>query len=389
MAGPLTDIRVLDLSRVLAGPWATQCLADLGADVIKVERPGGGDDTRAWGPPFFGDPEDRQSAYYMGTNRGKRSLALDITTPEGQDIVRKLVIKSDIFVENFKVGGLAKYGLDYPALKAINPGLIYCSITGFGQTGPYKDRPGYDLMIQGLGGLMSVTGSPDSIPGGGPLRAGVAVTDLFTGMYSTVGILAALHHRTKTGHGQHIDMSLLDTQVATLANQSMSYLVSGKSPERQGNSHPSIVPYQSFATKDGHMILAVGNDGQFARLCGVAGVPALASDKRFATNQARVQNRDALISTLVGIMEQKTTQNWVDTLAAANVPCGPINKIEDVFADAQVQDRGVRIEIKDAGGIMVPGVANPIRFSETKINYTQAPPRVGEHTDEILRELLD
>ena len=389
MAGPLKGIRVLDLSRVLAGPWATQCLADLGADVIKVERPKYGDDTRAWGPPFFGPPEDRQSAYYMGTNRGKRSLALDITSTEGQDIIRKLVIESDIFVENFKVGGLAKYGLDYASLKAINPGLIYCSITGFGQTGPYKNRPGYDLMIQGLGGLMSVTGNPDSTPGGGPLRAGVAVTDLFTGMYGTVGILAALYHRERTGKGQHIDMSLLDTQVATLANQSMSYLVSGKSPERQGNSHPSIVPYQSFATKDGHMILAVGNDSQFAGLCGVAGLTGLVEDTRFATNQARVENREALIAILEGVMAQKTTCDWVDLLSAANVPCGPINKIEDVFADEQVQSRGTKIEIADADGILVPGVANPIRFSDTKIEYSQAPPRVGEHTDEILQELLD
>ena len=389
MAGPLTGIRVLDLSRILAGPWSTQCLADLGAEVVKVEKPGAGDDTRTWGPPYYGASEDQLSAYFMSANRGKRSLALDITTSSGQDIVRRLVEKSDILVENFKVGGLNKYGLDYASLKVLNPGLIYCSITGFGHSGPYKDRPGYDLMIQGLGGMMSVTGAPDDEPGGGPMRAGVAVTDLFTGMYGTVGILAALYHRERTGEGQHIDMGLLDTQVAVLANQGMSYLVSGEAPKRQGNSHPSIVPYQSFATKDGHMILAVGNDGQFARFCAVAGVPKLADDERFVANQSRVQNRNALVDILKGLLKGKTTAQWIGLLAAANVPCGPINDIEGVYADEQVQARGIKKEIVDARGDMMPSVANPIHFSETKISYDRPPPRVGEHTDELLQEMLD
>jgi len=389
MAGPLDGIVVLDLSRILAGPWATQCLADLGANVIKIERLSEGDDTRAWGPPFFGDNDDQLSAYFMSANRGKRSLALDITTPEGQHVVRRLAGKSDILVENFKVDGLKKYGLDYASLKALNPGLIYCSITGFGQSGPYKNRPGYDLMIQGIGGMMSVTGEPDHMPGGGPLRAGVAVTDLFTGMYGSVGILAALYHREKTGEGQYIDMGLLDTQVAVLANQGMSYLVSGKSPERQGNSHPSIVPYQSFATKDGHMILAVGNDGQFDRFCRAAGLPELVSDERFSTNPARVKNRAALIDILAIAVRQKTTQEWTAILEAANVPGGPINSIEDVYADVQVQARGIQKTIEVPGGETVPVVANPIHFSETKTVYNRPPPRVGEHTDEVLQEMLD
>jgi len=388
MAGPLTGIRVLDLSRILAGPWATQCLADLGAEVVKIEKPEAGDDTRTWGPPYFGDKDDQLSAYFMSANRGKRSLALDITSPAGQDIVRRLAEKSDILVENFKVNGLKKYGLDYASLKAVNPGLIYCSITGFGQTGPYKDRPGYDLMIQGLGGLMSVTGNPDDEPGGGPMRAGVAVTDLFTGMYGTAGILAALYHRSVTGEGQHIDMGLLDTQVAVLANQGMSYLVSGKPPERQGNSHPSIVPYQSFATKDGHMILAVGNDGQFARFCGAADLRGLVEEPRFATNQARVKNRHALITVIADTLITKTTADWTNILEAANVPGGPINDIDAVYADEQVKARDIRKEITGARGDIMPTVANPIHFSETKISYDRPPPRVGEHTDELLQEML-
>jgi len=388
MAGPLSGICVLDLSRILAGPWASQCLADLGADVIKIERPDEGDDTRTWGPPFFGDKDDQLSAYFMSANRGKRSLALDITTPEGQDIVRRLAEKSDILIENFKVDGLKKYGLDYTSLKALNPGLIYCSITGFGHSGPYKHRPGYDLMIQGLGGMMSITGKPDDEPGGGPIRAGVAVTDLFTGMYSTVGITAALYHRSQTGEGQHIDMGLLDTQVAVLANQGMSYLVSGKSPERQGNSHPSIVPYQSFATKDGHMILAVGNDGQFARFCGVAGLSDLVADPRFSTNPARVNNREALIPILAVSIGEKTTSEWTEILAAANVPGGPINDIENVFADAQVKARGIQASIDLPNGGTMPMVANPIHFSDTEISYNRPPPKVGQHTAEVLQEML-
>jgi crotonobetainyl-CoA:carnitine CoA-transferase CaiB-like acyl-CoA transferase len=388
VAGPLKGLRVLDLSRILAGPWASQCLADLGAEVIKIERPEKGDDTRAWGPPFFGDREDKLAAYYLSANRGKLSVALDISSPEGQEIIRQLAAECDILVENFKVGGLKRYGLDYESLKAVNPGLIYCSITGFGQTGPYKDRPGYDLMIQAMGGLMSITGEPDNVPGGGPLRAGVAVTDLFTGLYSVIGILGALHHREKTGEGQHIDMALLDTQVAVLANQSLTYLVSGKAPERQGNSHPAIVPYQSFATKDGHMILAVGNDSQFKSFCSAAGIPALADDERFATNPARVANRTELVPIVEGVVKGKTTDEWVTVLEQANVPCGPINTIDRVFANEQVRARGVELSLKNAEGKPVPGVANPIRYSATPIAYEKAPPRVGEDTEAVLERLL-
>jgi len=388
MAGPLQGIRVLDLSRILAGPWATQCLADLGADVIKIERPEKGDDTRAWGPPFFGEGDDALAAYYMSANRGKRSVAIDIASPEGQETIRKIVAQSDVVVENFKVGALKRYGLDYDSLKAINPGLIYCSITGFGQTGPYKDRPGYDLMIQAMGGLMSVTGEPDHVPGGGPVRAGVAVTDLFTGLYSVVGILGALHHREKTGEGQHIDMALLDTQVAVLANQTLSYLVSGKAPERQGNSHPAIVPYQSFATKDGHMILAVGNDSQFKSFCSVAGMPALAEDERFATNPQRVANREELVPIVAGLVKGRTTDEWVDVLERANVPGGPINTLDRVFADEQVKARGLELALEDSIGRVLPGVANPIRYSNSTITYNRPPPRLGEDTEEVLQELV-
>lgn len=389
MAGPLKGLRVLDLSRILAGPWATQCLADLGAEVIKVENPEGGDDTRTWGPPFFDDNGDPVSAYYMCANRGKQSVGIDMATAEGQALIKRLAAESDILVENFKVGGLKKYGLDYASLSEANPGLIYCSITGFGQTGPYKDRPGYDLLIQGLGGLMSITGETDDLPGGGPQRAGVAVTDLFTGMYSTVAILGALHHRDKTGGGQHIDMSLLDTQVAVLANQGSNYLVSGTAPKRQGNSHPTIVPYQSFQTKDGYMILAVGNDGQFKRFCDAAGMPALAQDDRFKTNPLRVKNRDALVPMVVGIIAGRTTDDWVTILEKANVPGGPINSIDRVFADKQVEARGLKLllEQEDEGAAM-PSVANPIRYSKTGIEYRNAPPALGAQTDEVLSRIL-
>jgi crotonobetainyl-CoA:carnitine CoA-transferase CaiB-like acyl-CoA transferase len=388
VAGPLSGIRVLDLSRILAGPWATQCLADLGAEVIKIERPGTGDDTRSWGPPYFGESDDRLSAYYMSANRGKYSVALDMASVEGQATIKKLAGECDIVVENFKVGGLKRYGLDYDSLKADNPSLIYCSITGFGQTGPYKNRPGYDLMIQAMGGLMSVTGEPDDVAGGGPLRAGVAVTDLFTGLYSVVGVLAALHHRQKTGQGQHIDMALLDTQVSVLANQTLSYLVSGNPPQRQGNSHPAIVPYQSFATKDGHMILAVGNDSQFKSFCKAAGMPALAEDERFSTNPNRVANRTELVPIVAGLIKGRTTDEWVEVLEAANVPGGPINTIDRVFDDEQVKARGIELGIEDSMGRTLPGVANPIRFSETEIEYNKAPPRVGEDTEAVLSRIL-
>lgn len=388
MAGPLTGIRVLDLSRILAGPWAGQCLADLGAEVIKVERPGVGDDTRTWGPPFFTDSAEPMSAYFMCANRGKRSITVDITKAEGQALIRRLAEQSDILIENYKVGGLKKYGLDFDSLTSVNPGLIYCSITGFGQTGPYKDRPGYDLLIQALGGLMSITGEADDKPGGGPQRAGVAVTDLFTGLYSTVAILGALHHREKTGEGQHIDMSLLDTQVAVLANQGSNFLVSGTAPRRQGNSHPTIVPYQSFKTKDGFMILAVGNDGQFKRFCEAAGMPALAQDDRYATNPKRVENRDTLVPIVASLVEGRTTDEWVDILEKSNVPGGPINTIDRVFDDAQVQARGTAMALPSSDGTLMPSVACPIRYSETEIEYKKAPPALGADTDEVLRAVL-
>lgn len=388
MAGPLSGVRVLDLSRILAGPWASQCLADLGAEVIKIERPKGGDDTRTWGPPFFGEGDEAVSAYFMSANRGKHSVAVDISSPEGQDIVRKLAAKSDILIENFKVGGLKKYGLDYDSLKAVNSGLIYCSITGFGQDGPYKDRPGYDLLIQAMGGLMSVTGEPDDLPGGGPMKTGVAVTDVFTGLYSVIGVLAALRHRDEAGVGQHIDMSLLDTQVAVLANQTLNYLVSGNTPVRRGNGHPTIVPYQSFQSKDGHVILAVGNDSQFKSFCNVAGVSALADDERFATNPVRVKNREELVPIVAGLIKGRTTDEWVAVLEEAGVPGGPINTLDRVFADEQVKARGMEIAVEDSLGRKMPGVRNPIRFSETPLEFSKAPPRLGEDTEEILTSLL-
>lgn len=388
MAGPLKGIRVLDLSRILAGPWSTQCLADLGAEVIKVERPEGGDDTRSWGPPFFDDAGEPVSAYFMCANRGKRSVALDLASVEGQDLVRQLAAHCDILVENFKVGGLKKYGLDYDSLKGVNPGLIYCSITGFGQEGPYADRPGYDALIQALGGLMSITGEPDGAPGAGPQKVGVAVTDLFTGLYSTIGILGALHHREKTGEGQHIDMSLLDTQVAVLANQSMNYLVSGDEPKRLGTAHPSIVPYQAFETLDGHIVLAVGNDNQFARFCKACGLEYLAADARYQTNPARVENRDTLLPVVAARIKQDTTDDWIRILKEANVPGGPINTMARVFDDAQVKARGLALELEGPGGASMPSVANPIRYSKSAIEYNKAPPALGADTEAVLRELL-
>lgn len=388
MTGVLSGIRVLDLSRILAGPWATQCLADMGAEVIKVEQPGKGDDTRSWGPPFFGEGEGRTSAYFMCANRGKRSVTVDFTKAEGQALIRRLAEKCDVVVENFKVGGLAKYRLDYASLKAVNPRLVYCSITGFGQTGPYKDRPGYDALIQALGGLMSVTGEPDGTPGGGPMKVGVAVTDLFTGLYSTIAILGALRHRDATGQGQHIDMSLLDTQVAVLANQGMNYLVSGREPKRMGTAHPSIVPYQTFASLDGHIMLAIGNDGQFKRFCDAAGMPEIAADSRFGTNPARVEHRAELLPIVAAAIAGKTTDEWTRLLEAANVPGGPINTMARVFDDPQVRARGIAREVTDEGGTAMPTVANPIHFSEAPIAYDTAPPRLGADTQDILSSLL-
>jgi len=389
--GALSHLRVLDLSRVLAGPWAGQILADLGAEVIKVERPGSGDDTRAWGPPFLKDAEGEntsEAAYYLSANRNKQSVTIDFTRPEGQKLVRDLAAVSDIVIENFKVGGLEAYGLDYESLKAINPRLIYCSITGFGQSGPYAKRAGYDFMIQGLGGLMSLTGRPEGEEGAGPVKVGVALTDILTGLYSSVAILAALAHRDQGGLGQHIDMALLDVQVACLANQAMNYLTTGVAPLRLGNAHPNIVPYQDFPTADGDFILTVGNDSQFRKFAEVAGQPQWADDPRFLTNRLRVAHRAELIPLIRQATVFKTTAQWVSELECAGVPCGPINDIAQVFADPQVQARGLRIKLPHGLGGSVPQVASPIRLSGTPVEYRRAPPLLGEHTLEVLQGVL-
>jgi crotonobetainyl-CoA:carnitine CoA-transferase CaiB-like acyl-CoA transferase len=396
---PLTGVRVLDLSRVLAGPWCTQTLADLGADVIKVERPpsgtsAGGDDTRGWGPPFLKDSagaDTHEAAYYLGTNRNKRSITVDIARPEGQALIRKIALQSDVFVENYKVGDMARYGLDFATLHTINPRLVYCSITGFGQTGPYRDRAGYDYAIQGMGGLMSVTGPSraeiaDDASGGGPQKVGVAVADLFTGMYACTSILAALRHRDLTGLGQAIDMALLDTQVAMLANLGANYLTTGVAPQRMGNAHQNIVPYQVFEVADGHMILAVGNDGQFAKFCDVAGAPHLAQDPRFARNAERVRHRTTLVPMLVALMKARTRGDWLAALEAAKVPSGPINDLADVFADPHVQAREMTVQLPHPLAGQVNLVASPMKFSGTPVQYRRPPPLLGEHTAEVLRE---
>lgn len=391
MSGALSHIRVLDLTRVLAGPWAAQVLADLGAEVIKIERPGSGDDTRAWGPPFLKDAEGRdtsEAAYYLSANRNKQSVTVDFTQPEGQRLVRELAAQCDVVLENFKVGGLAAYGLDYAALKAVNPKLIYCSITGFGQDGPYAKRAGYDFMIQGLGGLMSLTGRPEGEEGAGPMKVGVALTDILTGLYATVGVLAALNHREQTGIGQHVDLALLDVQVACLANQAMNFLTSGVPPRRLGNAHPNIVPYQDFPSADGDFLLAVGNDSQFRKFCEVAGQREWADDSRFISNKARVANRDVLIPLIRQVTVFKTTAEWIATLEQAGVPCGPINNLAEVFADAQVQARGLRIDMPNSLGGSTPQVASPLRLSATPVEYRNAPPLLGEHTDTVLQRLL-
>jgi crotonobetainyl-CoA:carnitine CoA-transferase CaiB-like acyl-CoA transferase len=378
MSGPLKGIRVLDLTRVLAGPWATQTLADLGAEVIKIEKPGEGDDTRRWGPPFL---EGGDAAYFASANRGKYSVCVDFTKPEGQSIIKALAEKSDILVENYKVGGLAKYGLDYETLHKEFPSLIYCSITGFGQTGPYAGRAGYDFMIQGMSGLMSITGEPD----GEPMKVGVAFADIFTGLYSVIGILGALHHRNQTGQGQQIDMALLDSQVAVLANQGLNYLVSGKTPTRLGNAHPNIVPYQTFETADGHIIIAVGNDRQFAEYCRIIGVTV---DEKFATNRGRVEHRAELIPLLVPAMKKQTTAHWVEALEADAVPCGPINTIDQVFENPQVVARGLQLSQTREDGTHVPSIANPIVMSETPIEYSRTAPNLGADTAKILQTFL-
>ena len=392
----LNGIRVLDLSRVLAGPWCTQTLADLGADVIKVERPGSGDDTRGWGPPFLHDAQGKETteaAYYLGTNRNKRSVTCDISQPAGQALIRELVALCEVFVENYKVGDMARYGLDYASLKALNPRLVYCSVTGFGQTGPYRERAGYDYAIQGIGGLMSITGERDDI-GGGPQKVGVAAADLFTGMYATVAILAALRHAEKTGQGQAIDLALLDTQVAMLANLGANYLVSGTVPGRSGNAHQNIVPYQVFETapaEDGrhdHIILAVGNDGQFAKFCDVAGRPEIALDPRFAKNQDRVRNRAVLVPMLEDIMKQRGKQQWLAALESAKVPCGAINNLAEVFEDPQVRQRAMVDSWQHPLRPDLRLVASPIRLAVTPVRTDRPPPLLGQHTDEVLGELL-
>ncbi|MCK1742072.1 CoA transferase [Bradyrhizobium sp. 139] len=391
MTGCLTGLRMLDLSRVLAGPWAGQIFVDLGAEVIKVERPVTGDDTRGWGPPYLADESGRptsESAYFLSCNRGKKSITIDLGDRAGQDLVRKLAMKCDFLLENYKVGGLAKYGLGYEHLTKLNPGLIYCSVTGFGQTGPYKDRAGYDFMIQAMGGLMSVTGLPDGTPGAGPVKVGVAITDLFTGMYAAVAMLAALEHRRRTGMGQHIDMALLDVQVATLANQAMNYLTSMKNPERLGNAHPNVAPYDAFPTSDGHIILTVGNDRQFRNFCAAAGRPDLSADLRFATNAGRVENRAILIPQLAEIISSRRTDDWLEILNQAGVPCGPINNLDRVFEDPQVRHREMCVAATHPSGAPLSLVASPMKFSATPVVKAKAPPLLGQHTAEVLSGLL-
>ncbi len=390
MAGPLSGIRVLDLTRVLAGPWATQMLADFGAEVVKIEKPGEGDDTRGWGPPFLTNPDGSRgdAAYFQSANRGKWSVCIDMATAEGQKLIRSLAEKADVVIENFKVGGLKKYGLDYDSLRTVNPSLIYCSITGFGQNGPYAQRAGYDFMIQGMGGIMSVTGQPDGAPGAEPMKMGVAFADIFTGLHAVIGIEAALFHRERTGQGQYLDLALLDSQVAVMANQALNYLVGGKAPTRLGNAHPNIVPYQTFETADGYIIMAVGTDRQYAEYCAIIGAPHLAQDERFKTNRGRVENRAALTPLLRPFMQARTTAEWVAAFEAAAVPCGPINTLDQVFSNPQVLARGLQVGLTRDDGLQVPGVANPVVFSETPVAYDKPPPRLGDGTDKVLRQQL-
>jgi formyl-CoA transferase len=391
MPGPLAHLTILDLTRVLAGPWCTQLLADLGATVIKVEKPGSGDDTRAWGPPFLADSaghETAEAAYYLACNRGKQSVAIDFTKPEGRDLVLALARTSDAFVENFKVGALARYGLDYAQVATVNPHIVYASITGFGQDGPYADRAGYDFIIQGMCGFMSVTGERDDLPGGGPQKAGVAITDLMTGMYTSVALLAALAHRDRTGEGQRIDACLFDSSVAMMAVMDMNYLVSGVPPQRAGNAHQNIVPYQVFACADGHLILAVGNDGQFRKFCDVARMPEWASDSRFATNAGRVRHRDTLVPLIDAVMRTRTQSSWLEALEAAGIPCGPINRVDQVFDDPQVKARGMKIDLPHPQAGSVPGVRAPLQFSGSPLSYAAPPPLLGEHSRSVLRDRL-
>ncbi|HMM51474.1 MAG TPA: CaiB/BaiF CoA-transferase family protein [Burkholderiaceae bacterium] len=391
MKTALNGIRVLDLTRVLAGPWCSQNLADLGADVIKVERPGAGDDTRAWGPPFLKDREGRDTAdaaYYLAANRNKRSVEIDLSSAAGQRAVRELARASDVVLENYKVGQLRKYGLDYPSLAALNPRLVYCSVTGFGQTGPWAHRAGYDFIIQGLGGLMSITGEADERPGGGPQKVGVAVSDLMTGMYATQAVLAALLHRERSGEGQYIDVALLDVQVAMLANMNTNFLVSGQPPKRWGNAHPNIVPYQAFRAADQWIVVAVGNDEQYRRFCELAGRSELHRDERFARNSDRVRNRETLVPLIAELIAQHPAAWWLEALERAGVPCGPINDLRQVFDNEQVRARGLRIEIEREDAGAVPLVGSPLKMSATPPSYRLPPPRLGEHTEQVLRELL-
>lgn len=388
--GALSHVRILDLTRVLAGPWCTQTLADLGADVIKIERPEQGDDTRHWGPPYARNAmgqDTSEAAYYLAVNRNKRSVTIDISTAEGQDLIRRLVAECDVLVENFKVGDMCRYRLDYESLREAHPGLIYCSITGFGQTGPYAPRAGYDFIVQGMGGFMSVTGEREGLPGGSPQKAGVAIADLFTGAHATIAILAALNHRERTGQGQYLDICLLDTQVAMMANMATNYLATGTPPVRWGNAHPNIVPYQVFKVADGWVIVACGNDGQFRKMTQAAGRPNLAADPRFASNPARVRHRDELIPLLNELMIQRDRDEWIRLLEEAGVPCGPINDMKDVFNDPQVLARAMRLDLPHptAGQVSVPGSA--LKLSATPVSYRSAPPLLGQHTHEVLKSL--
>ena len=391
MSGPLSHIRVLDLSRVLAGPWAGQNLADLGAEVIKVERPQAGDDSRAFGPPWIKDPAGRdttESVYFMSANRGKKSITVNLANAEGQRVVRELAARCDVLIENYKVGDLDRHGLGYKDLSALNPRLVYCSVTGFGQTGPCRERPGYDFMAQGMGGLMSISGEPDEVPGGGPMRAGVPVIDIFAGMYATIAICAAVAHRAQTGHGQHLDVALFDSCLALLANQGQTYLATGENPRRIGNTHPTIVPYQMFRTSDGAMILACGNDNLFGKFCAVAGCEALAQDPRFAKNGDRVKNRNLLVPMLAEIFLKRTTADWVGALGAAGVPCGPINTLAQAFSEPQAEARGMMFKLPHPLAGEVPLIGSPMKFSGTPIRHELPPPVLGQHSEEILRSML-
>jgi crotonobetainyl-CoA:carnitine CoA-transferase CaiB-like acyl-CoA transferase len=384
VSGPLTGIKVLDLSRVLAGPWATQILADLGAEVIKIEKPGEGDETRTWGPPYLERDGAREAAYFLAANRGKKSVCIDIAKPEGARLIADLAVQADVLIENFKVGGLQRYGLDFATLSVLNPRLVYCSITGYGQDGPYAEKPGYDFVIQAMGGMMSLTGAAD----GEPMKAGVAITDLMTGLYAANAIQAALHHRHQTGRGQHIDLALMDVQVAMLANQALNYFVSGRNLGRWGNAHPNIVPYQAFAAQDGDLVVAVGNDGQFTRLCQAIGAGDLVTDPRFTRNADRVKNRAALVTRLQAVFAEEPVTHWIDRLDAAGVPVGGVNGLDQVFADPQVVSRGLRIDLPHATLGTAPGVASPIRLSDADIGATSAPPALGADTRQVLSDRL-